>query len=87
MSIARHDIQIIHNEEEGPVDFEMLMSKIEQVLVKHNEVRAFISLCQNIEDRSDPQSKYHDKTIDLVCPKSDCFSSTNIIYEMCHKCI
>ena len=66
MSIARHDIQIIQNEEEGPVDFEFLKSKIEQVLVKHNQVRAFISLCQNIEDRGDPRSKYHDKTIDQV---------------------
>ncbi|OLS20286.1 MAG: hypothetical protein HeimC2_37840 [Candidatus Heimdallarchaeota archaeon LC_2] len=66
MSIARHDIPIIQNEEEGPVDFEFLKSKIEQVLVKHNQVRTFISLCQNIEDRADPRSKYHDKTIDQV---------------------
>lgn len=52
MSVAGHVTQIIQNEEEGPVDFEFLKSKIEQVVVKHNEVRAFISLCQNIEDRS-----------------------------------
>ena len=29
-------------------------------------MRAFISLVQTIEDRSDPQSKYYDKTIDQI---------------------
>ncbi len=42
------------------------MYKLKQVLDKKAKVRAFISLVQTIEDRSDPQSKYQDKTIDQI---------------------
>ncbi len=66
MSVARHVTQILHNEEVGPEEVELLMSKLKQVLVKKAQMRAFISLVQTIEDRSDPQSKYHDKTIDKI---------------------
>ena len=53
MSIARHVTQILHNEEVGPVEIVLLMYKLEQVLVKKEKVRAFISLVQTIEDRLD----------------------------------
>ncbi|OLS24137.1 MAG: hypothetical protein HeimC2_21920 [Candidatus Heimdallarchaeota archaeon LC_2] len=66
MSIARHVTQILHNEEVGPAEVELLMSKLKQVLDKKMKVRAFISLVQTIEDRSDPRSKHHDKSIDQI---------------------
>ncbi|OLS26125.1 MAG: hypothetical protein HeimC2_16150 [Candidatus Heimdallarchaeota archaeon LC_2] len=66
MSVARHVTQILHNEEVGPAEVELLMSKLKQVLVKKMKVRAFISLAQTIEDSSDPRSKYHDKTVDKI---------------------
>ncbi|MHA2251740.1 MAG: DDE-type integrase/transposase/recombinase [Candidatus Kariarchaeaceae archaeon] len=66
MSKAGHVTLILHNEEVGPAEVELLMSKLKQVLVKKAQVRAFISLVQTIEDRSDPQSKYYDKTIDQI---------------------
>lgn len=66
MSVARHVTQILHNEEVGPAEVELLMSKLKQILDKKMKVRAFISLVQTIEDRSDPQSKYHDKTVDQI---------------------
>ena len=66
MSVARHVTQILHNEEVGPAEVELLMLKLKQVLYKKEKVRAFISLVQTIEDRSDPQSKYNDKTIDQI---------------------
>ena len=46
MSVARRVTQILHNEEVGPAEVELLMSKLKQVLVKKSQVRAFISLVQ-----------------------------------------
>ena len=66
MSVARHVTQILHNEEVGPAEIVLLMYKLKQVLDKKMKVRAFISLVQSIEERSDPRSKYHDKTIDQI---------------------
>ena len=71
-AVARHVTQILHNEEVGPAEVELLMSKLKQILDKKMKVRAFISLVQTIEDRADPRSKYHDKTVDQILEQFRC---------------
>ena len=58
--------QMLHNEEVGPAEVELLTSKITQVLVKKAQLGVLISLINTIEDRLDPQSKYSGQTVNQI---------------------
>ena len=86
MSLDSYIIRILQNEEVGPAKFELQMSKLTQVLDRHYKLREFISLCQAIEDRVDPQSKFHKCTVNQLCerfgvPRSTFYrKGTTILY-------
>ncbi|MHA1942758.1 MAG: DDE-type integrase/transposase/recombinase [Candidatus Hodarchaeales archaeon] len=52
------------------------MSKLKQVLDQHYKLREFISLCQAIEDRLDPLSKFHNWTVNQLCERFEVPRST-----------
>ena len=59
----KHVTQILQKQVVGPAEPELLMLRITQVLNRKSRLREFISLCQAIEDRLDPQSKWHELTV------------------------
>ena len=64
--MARDVTLILHNEEVGPAEVDLLMTKLQQVLVKKAQVGVLISLFHTIEDRLDPQSKYLGQTVNQI---------------------
>jgi transposase InsO family protein len=69
MTSISHVIQILQKQEVGLAEPELLMLRITQVLRRKRRLREFISLCQAIEDRLDPQSKWHELTVSSICEK------------------
>ena len=86
MSLAHDVIQILQKQEVGLAEPELFMLRTIWGFYHKTRLIEFISLCQAIEDRLDPQSKWHELTVSSICekykiPRSTFYRKKKILHD------